>query len=73
MSETAATTQGTLRSWFVVTPERALLDETARFCGACPCSMASWACCRGRTPLIGRLGCGEPAHSSRGRGGVLLR
>ncbi len=57
MSETAATTQGTLRV-VVVTPERALLDETADFV-ALPMYDGELGVLPGRAPLIGRLGCGE--------------
>jgi F-type H+-transporting ATPase subunit epsilon len=42
----------------VVTPERALLDQTADFV-ALPMYDGELGVLPGRTPLIGRLGCGE--------------
>jgi F-type H+-transporting ATPase subunit epsilon len=56
MSETA-TSSHTLRC-VVVTPERALLDETADFV-ALPMYDGELGVLPGRAPLIGRLGCGE--------------
>jgi F-type H+-transporting ATPase subunit epsilon len=68
MSETAATTQDSLRV-VVVTPERALLDETADFV-ALPMYDGELGALPGRAPLIGRLGCGELRIR---RGGVTER
>ena len=68
MSETAATTHGSLRC-VVVTPERALLDETADFV-ALPMFDGELGVMPGRAPLIGRLGCGELRIR---RGGVIER
>ena len=68
MSETAATTQGTLRC-VVVTPERAVLDETADFV-ALPMYDGELGVLPGRAPLIGRLGYGELRIR---RGGVVER
>jgi F-type H+-transporting ATPase subunit epsilon len=68
MSETAATTHGSLRV-VVVTPERALLDETADFV-ALPMFDGELGVLPGRAPLIGRLGCGELRIR---RGGVIER
>ena len=42
----------------VVTPDRALLDQTADFV-ALPMYDGELGVLRGRSPLIGRLGCGE--------------
>ena len=56
MTQTAAAS-GTLHC-VVVTPERALLDETADFV-ALPMYDGELGILPGRAPLIGRLGCGE--------------
>jgi F-type H+-transporting ATPase subunit epsilon len=56
MTATAAASH-TLRC-VVVTPERALLDETADFV-ALPMYDGELGVLPGRAPLIGRLGCGE--------------
>jgi F-type H+-transporting ATPase subunit epsilon len=56
MTATAAASH-TLRC-VVVTPERALLDETADFV-ALPMYDGELGVLPGRSPLIGRLGCGE--------------
>lgn len=52
-----ATASSSLRC-VVVTPERALLDETADFV-ALPMYDGELGVLPGRAPLIGRLGCGE--------------
>jgi F-type H+-transporting ATPase subunit epsilon len=52
-----ATGSGSLHC-VVVTPERALLDETADFV-ALPMYDGELGILPGRSPLIGRLGCGE--------------
>jgi F-type H+-transporting ATPase subunit epsilon len=64
MAETASS--NSLRC-VVVTPERALLDETADFV-ALPMYDGELGVLPGRAPLIGRLGCGELRIR---RGGVI--